>query len=243
MSRTDLYVAGDLATFALETVRPTDVNLVMSTEPQTVEVAANLGFRALLTPPAKGEIVPPDAGRAAVSVHFPRIFDQEAIGRYEKIYNLHPGFLPWGRGFFPMFWALWDNTPAGATLHEITRGLDAGPIVRQTRVDYTDADTWGTLFFRIREAEKDLFRVCWPLISSGQYPTATPQPPGGSYHSRKDFYRMKRWRDWSAQNSETVVKLVRCLTFPGFTGLELELGGRPFSLGLAPMEDGGAEAR
>jgi methionyl-tRNA formyltransferase len=45
------------------------------------------------------------------------------------MYNLHPAYLLWGKDYYPIFWVLWEHTPAGATLHEINEGIDQGKIV------------------------------------------------------------------------------------------------------------------
>lgn len=44
-------------------------------------------------------------------------------------YNIHPG-PPWVRGIYPSVFALYDGIETfGATLHELTEAVDAGPIV------------------------------------------------------------------------------------------------------------------
>ncbi len=44
-------------------------------------------------------------------------------------YNVHPG-PPWVRGIYPSVFALYDGIETfGATLHELTENVDAGPIV------------------------------------------------------------------------------------------------------------------
>lgn len=53
--------------------------------------------------------------------------------------NLHPSLLPVGRGPDPLFWAFrhgWRET--GATIHQMTSGFDAGPILAQERVPIPD---------------------------------------------------------------------------------------------------------
>ena len=39
----------------------------------------------------------------AISVHWPRKFTDSEISEYEYFFNIHPGFLPIGRGMYPLF--------------------------------------------------------------------------------------------------------------------------------------------
>jgi Formyl transferase len=170
------------------------------------------------------------------SVHYPRIIRPPLLTRYRKIYNLHPGYLPWGRGFYPVFWALWEGTPAGATLHEMSEGLDEGPVVAQTRVPYDEDDTGGSLHARVREAERQLFLEYWPRVARGEELPAHPQAEGaGTRHARREFFALKESARVEALSGPQLLRLARCLTFPGHTGLEVTLGRAKFELRLEPL--------
>lgn len=161
-----------------------------------------------------------------LSVHYPHIFSAAFLARYRKMYNLHPGYLPWGRGFYPVFWALWEHEPAGATLHEIDAGVDTGPVVAQIRVEYTDSDTGVSLHRRVREAEERLFQEYWPRIASGEALPATYQQGRGAYHSKAQFFERKRPADWRTMSAEDLLRLARALAFPGHSGLEIDVNGQ-----------------
>ena len=75
-----------------------------------------------------------DAYRAdlAVSVFYDRILSAAWIGRYGRVLNLHNAPLPRYRGVNPINWALKNRERQhGVTLHEVTPGVDDGPIVAQ----------------------------------------------------------------------------------------------------------------
>ncbi|HEV2765504.1 MAG TPA: formyltransferase family protein, partial [Pyrinomonadaceae bacterium] len=133
MARVDLYLGGSLGAWALRQVDPRDVRRVFSFDAGTVEHARSLALEAHASDANSFEF---DAAEFGFSVHYPRVIRPRLLSQYRKVYNLHPGFLPWGRGFYPVFWALWEGTPAGATLHEMTERVDEGPVVAQTRVAY-----------------------------------------------------------------------------------------------------------
>jgi methionyl-tRNA formyltransferase len=104
-----------------------------------------------------------------------------------RIVNLHPSFLPWGRGYHPNYWSITENFPHGVTLHFIDEGIDTGDIVAQTRCFYGQDDTLRQTYDRLRRFMVDLFKSCWPELRQG---TMTGHPQNreeGCLHYRRDF--------------------------------------------------------
>ena len=208
----DLLIGGTLGGWALERARPQDVAQIVTDDPELAAAAAARGLPVSgdhrYTPSARG-----------LSVHYQRIVPAALIDAYEGLWNLHPGLLPWGRGMYPVFWALWEDEPAGATLHELVEALDAGPVVAWTQVDVRPDDTGGSLHARVQDAEKALFDAYWPRIVAGEPLPASPQPAaGGSSHTKAEFFALKQ-DGWRALSPERRVHLERCLQFPGYAGL------------------------
>ena len=218
----DLYLGGSMAAWTLDFVNPSEVSTVVTTAEELAAAARQRGFRTLVS---ERVCTPAEPARTAVSVHYPRVFPPELIGRYERMYNLRPGFLPWGRGYRPVFWALWEGTPAGATLHRITAGLGQGPIVDQIRVPYAATDTGGWLHDRVREAERDLLRKYWPHIVAGEELSCTPQPAGGSYHTRREFFDLKAHPPCGGPGGTDLIRLAQALDVAGYSELPAVPGG------------------
>ena len=219
MKKVDLYLGGQVGLWALRQVLAQQVARVFTLDAEVVREARALGIETWDCDVNTSELPQGDIG---FSVHYPRLISSQLIERYQKLYNLHPGYLPWGRGFYPVFWALWEQTPAGATLHEITAGVDEGPIVAQVPVEYYAHDTGGSLHQRVRQAEENLFLDYWPRILEGEALPALPQPADrGSYHTKKEFFALKRQPPLESLSGAELFRLIRCLTFPGFSGLEL----------------------
>lgn len=234
MTKIDLFLDGDLATWFLERISPDTVGNVFVLNEKMAECARSLAANVVL---ANANEVSFEASRLGLSVHYPRILKPPLLARYQKIYNVHPGYLPYGRGFYPVFWALWEDSPAGATLHEINAGIDEGAIVAQTRVPYSEADTGGTLHACVRRAEQRLLMDAWEKLTRGETLNAQPQPPGiGTYHTRREFLDLKQRAAWKKLSAIQFVKLARCLSFPGYSGLELELAEKRFQVRLEEME-------
>jgi methionyl-tRNA formyltransferase len=230
--KVDLFLGGTLGGWVLESADLSPVARVFAGDAATAQRARARGLAVVEGDPAGA---PPAGAPRALSVHYPRILPAAVLARYRASWNLHPALLPHGRGWFPVFWALWEGTPAGATLHEMVARVDAGPIVAQREVPVRPDDTGGSLHARVAEAEKELFAAFWPAVARGEVAPGRPPPAGGSYHARAEFEALKRGAGWQEMPARDLVRLVRCLTFPGHGGLELDLGGTRFEVRLAPL--------
>jgi len=232
MRKVDLFLGGDMGRWALQNVSIGDIQQVLTFDEEIAASARNRGLAVWTEDANLVDFIPSGIG---LSVHYPRILRQELILGYRKMYNLHPGYLPWGRGYYPVFWALWEQTPAGATLHEIVERVDAGPIVAQIGIQRCQHDTGGSLYKRVREVEKTLFLRYWPQIVEGRHLPSFPQREGGSYHSKKAFFDLKEHVDLLSISGRDLVRLIGCLTFPGYSGLKVVLGRQEFQVCLKPL--------
>ncbi len=207
----DLLAGGTLGAWAIRNASPALVRQVVCLDDALIAVAAERGHEVFACDPHDPAFRP---SPAALSVHFPLILRPELIDGYGgSIWNLHPGMLPYGRGMYPVFWALWEGTPAGATLHELSARLDGGPIVEQREVAVLSSDSGGRLHERVQGAERDLFLRWMPRLAAGARPVARPQPRGGTYHSRAEFEFMRDEGRYEVPRADRE-RLRRCLTFP-----------------------------
>lgn len=228
--RIDLLLGSDIGLWMAAFVDPADVGTVVTRDPAIAGAAAARGMRTAAS------VADADPAPFAFSAHWPTVLTADDLAGWEAAWNLHPGLLPWGRGYAPVFWALWAGEPAGATLHVMTAGLDKGAIVDQARVAVRDDDTGASLYARVLDVRRELVRSWWPRLVAGERPEGVPQPAGGTYHSRADFLAL---RDGTALDPDVLtardlVRLTRALAMPGMPG-PLVAGVR---LALAP-DDGG----
>lgn len=210
----DLLVGGALGAWALREAPAALVHQVVCLDAELAALAAGLGHEVFAGDPHDPAFAP---GQAALCVHFPRILAPALIERYDgAIWSLHPGLLPWGRGMYPVFWALWEGTPAGASLHELVAEVNAGPVVEQLETPVLDDDTGGSLSARVQEAERDLFTRWLPRLAGGERPAATPQRAGGSHHTLAEFEFLRDEGRYEVPRADRE-RLARCLTFPGLS--------------------------
>ena len=74
-----------------------------------------------------------------------------------KIVNIHPAYLPQGRGIYPNFWSFLEGFPKGATVHYIDDGIDTGAILFREEVSFKKTDTLRTTLEILMKLAEKLF--------------------------------------------------------------------------------------
>lgn len=131
-----------------------------------------------------------------ISFNYRYIISSEIVERFsKKIINLHISYLPWNRGANPNLWSFIENTPKGVTIHYVDQGVDTGDILLQKEISFEDEslslkDTYNILIDEI----KDLFKQNWQFIKENKI-IAKPQSIIGTFHTKKDFEKIKHLLD------------------------------------------------
>ena len=121
----------------------------------------------------------------AISIFYDRIIRAWFIDKCGQIVNLHNSPLPKYRGVSPINWALKDGQDMhGATIHEITPGVDDGPIVAQVKYSiYPEVDEVEDVYKRGLIFGFELIKATIPRLDA-----ITPVPQNEAeatfYHSR-----------------------------------------------------------
>ncbi|GFN30062.1 formyl transferase [Paenibacillus xylaniclasticus] len=79
-----------------------------------------------------------------------RIIKENILSKYNnRIMNFHTGVLPYYRGPYSEFWAMFNNEydKVGTTIHMLDKGIDTGNIIAQKVIDVTKEDTPETAHF------------------------------------------------------------------------------------------------
>ena len=74
-----------------------------------------------------------------------------------EIINIHPSYLPYGRGIYPILWAIYKNQPHGYSIHKINEGIDTGPVYFRKVIKF-DSD------FTLRQARVYLMLSATKLL-------------------------------------------------------------------------------
>jgi methionyl-tRNA formyltransferase len=150
-----------------------------------------------------------------LAIHFPYLVPEEVLEIPRiGILNLHPAYLPYNRGWHTPSWAILEETPIGATLHFMDRGVDSGDIVHQQRLAVTPGDTANTLYTRLKDLEFEVFREAWPLLASGKHSRTAQPPDAGTSHRRADLFdpAVQRIDPDETVRAEELLRRLRALT-------------------------------
>jgi methionyl-tRNA formyltransferase len=131
----------------------------------------------------RGTSLPYDLG---FSVFYDKILPAEFITCFDRLLNIHNGPLPRYRGVSPINWALKNGESShGVTIHEITPGIDSGPIVATLEYSiYPEFDEVGDVYARALEYGWVLFGQTMPLLDRIH---ARPQDEAlATYYGRRE---------------------------------------------------------
>lgn len=145
-----------------------------------------------------------------ISLHCKQIFSSELV-RKIKCINIHPGFNPYNRGWYPHVFSIINKLPAGVTIHEMDEKIDHGPIIVQEEVPIFSHDTSETLYSRITELEIRLFSEYIESILKNDYKTYIPLHEG-NINFNKDFENLRQIDIKKMYTGQEILDLLRALT-------------------------------
>jgi methionyl-tRNA formyltransferase len=119
------------------------------------------------------------------SLHCKQLFPSGLVKKIRCI-NVHPGFNPYNRGWFPQVFSILNGMKAGATIHEIDEELDHGAIIAQKEVEIEPWDTSLSAYNKIQQAEVELLKTTLGNIISNNYETRVLAQEG-NINLKKDF--------------------------------------------------------
>jgi methionyl-tRNA formyltransferase len=111
----------------------------------------------------------------------------DSVLKAVRCVNVHPGYLPFGRGWRPVAFALANRTPAGASLHVMTSDIDAGPIIASQRVPYDHGTSCEELYQKVRVAEQNLVLDNLKRVASGHYGVLHQPDTLRPLNTKKDY--------------------------------------------------------
>ncbi len=120
-----------------------------------------------------------------ISLHCKQLFPGEMV-KVVKCINVHPGYNPYNRGWFPQVFSILNGLPFGATIHEIDEQLDHGAIIAQKKVSGEAWETSIDVYNKIVQAEIELLEEFLPAILNNNYQTILPTEEG-NVNLKKDF--------------------------------------------------------
>lgn len=122
-------------------------------------------------------------------IHYPYIIT-ETLLNIPKVgfLNLHPAYLPYNRGWHTPSWSILDKTPAGATLHFMSKYLDLGDIIHQKTVNIDPNDTANSLYKKIKALELEVFKESFNSILNKELKKIPQNKNQGSSHRKMELF-------------------------------------------------------
>lgn len=144
------------------------------------------------------------------SFHCKQIFPREIVENVRCI-NVHPGFNPFNRGWFPQVFSILNKKPVGATIHLMDAEIDHGDVLFQRVVDVFSWDTSKDIYNRIIEAEYELFIDNIDSLIEGSY-TGIKVNDEGNYNSICDYRRLQEIDLKKQTTMEEAIDFLRAMT-------------------------------
>lgn len=145
-----------------------------------------------------------------ISIHCKQLFPKSLIEQVRCI-NVHPGYNPINRGWYPQVFSIINDTPIGATIHEIDEYLDQGNIIAREFVEKLEYDTSKSLYDRVVEKEIKLLQEHINSTLENSYDVIKPENKGSIY-LKKDFNNLCELDLDKEYSLREAIDLLRALT-------------------------------
>lgn len=163
------------------------VEVTYTCSPQNISLASSKGLPVTVKPlNVKTEVSEIIKNFDLVfSLHCKQLFPAELV-RSVRCINVHPGYNPCNRGWFPQVFSILNKLKAGATIHEIDEQLDHGGIIARSEVKIEGWETSLDVYNKIQRAEVELLKGNMDSIINNTYKSFKPEEEG-NVNLKQDF--------------------------------------------------------
>jgi methionyl-tRNA formyltransferase len=180
--------------------------------------------KAIITEPEQLRLVEEMCPDAVVASGFTHILPPEILEiPPEGCINLHPGYLPHTRGYFPNIWSIVDDLPPGATLHYMDENIDTGEIIARSKVQKSFEDDGKTVYRRIEDKAVELFKQEWYKIEQGQVETISNDDEIANTYYKRDFDELREINPNETYQAKELIDILRALTFPKYNNAYMDV--------------------
>lgn len=148
------------------------------------------------------------------SLHCKQIFPKELV-QAVKCINIHPGFNPCNRGWYPQVFSIINKLTAGATIHEMDEQIDHGKIIVQKPVAINAWDTSIDVYNKILSAELELLQESLIDILNNNYHSFAPVSDG-NYNGINDYKNLLEIKLDEVVKTGDLIDRLRALTHGQF---------------------------
>ena len=148
------------------------------------------------------------------SIHCKQLFPKKLV-QQKRCINVHPGFNPYNRGWFPQVFSIINKLPVGVTIHEMDEMLDHGGIILQEKVPVESFDTSYTVYKKIIKKEIELLGKHMLDIIKGNYVVFYPETDG-NLNRKTDFNGLCEINLLKTATYGEVIDFLRAMTFESY---------------------------
>ncbi len=152
--------------------------------------------------------------KLVISLHCKQLFPNVLVNKIRCI-NIHPGFNPYNRGWYPQVFSIINKKPLGATIHEMDEELDHGDIIVQEYVNIESWDTSGSIYQKLLVTEVNLLDKHILRIIDNDYNVQMPVEEGNVNYI-KDYVNLCEIKLDAVATYGEVIDRLRALSHDGF---------------------------
>lgn len=172
-----------------------------------------------------------------ISLHCKQLFPDKMVNEHLCI-NVHPGYNPYNRGWFPQVFGIMNKLPIGVTIHKMDTELDHGPILYQQTLELYGDDTSKDIYGRILALEMELVEEHIEDILCGNY-TLTPMEGEGNINTKQDFDGLCAIDMDKPATYGEVIDFLRAMTFAPYNNAYfIDSDGKKVYVGVTLKKEG-----
>ena len=146
--------------------------------------------------------------------------------------NLHPSFLPYGRGKHAYFWSIVEGYPFGVSMHFIDTDIDTGPVLYQEEIKISMTDTGESLYVKGVQQSIQLFTKYFYKIINGEHVVTQQENSKGSFRYANEIDDVTTIYPGSQYKAIDLINLLRARTFWKGDACKLVYGDKEYWLRL-----------
>jgi methionyl-tRNA formyltransferase len=149
-----------------------------------------------------------------VSALFGHVLPKELISRVSGgILNLHPSFLPTGRGADPIPWNILENKVQGVTIHLIDEGLDTGNVIFQREIPTSLGMSAGDVYTVAMNELFNGFSQIFEKWLKGEIPSFPQTKIEATQHKSSDLIKLNMIQENEVATFGEFVRRLQATTF------------------------------
>lgn len=125
-----------------------------------------------------------------ISLHCQEIFPVELVSNVRCI-NIHPGYNPYNKGWYPQVFSIINGKPIGVTIHLMDEYIDNGEIICQEMISINEEDTSLEVYDKLIDLEKSLIKKNLLSLIKSDYRSYKANSDS-NYNSRIDYDELKQ---------------------------------------------------